>query len=67
MRVRLAVHRYVADDLSLAKAASLAAVSWAQMRDVLLEQGVQLRLGPDSVEEAIEEADVARRGQAGQH
>jgi len=48
LRVSLAVYRYQMEDMSLAKAASLAGVSWAQMRDMLLERGVQPRLGPES-------------------
>lgn len=52
LRVQLAVHRYKTEDISLAKAASLAGVSWAQMRDILVEQGIQPRLGVESLEEA---------------
>lgn len=51
MRVEIAVYRYENEDLSLAKAAQLAGVSWAQMRDILLEKGVQLRLGSDNEDE----------------
>lgn len=51
-RIQLAVHRYQTEDISLAKAASLAGVSWVQMRDILLEKGIQPRLGPETVEEA---------------
>jgi predicted HTH domain antitoxin len=59
-RIRLAIYRYQTEGLSLAKAASLAGVSWAQMKDMLTEQGVQLRLGPDGMEEALEEVDALR-------
>lgn len=38
-------HGLATEDISLAKAASLAGVSWAQMRDILVEQGIQPRLG----------------------
>ena len=41
LRIRLAVHRYQTEEISLAKAASLAGVSWAQMKDILLEHGIQ--------------------------
>ncbi len=61
VRIRLAVHRYRTEDMSLAKAASLAGVSWAQMRDVLLERGVQPRLGPETLEEAFDEVAAVRR------
>lgn len=60
LRVQLAVHRYQVEELSLAKAASLAGVSWAQMRDILIEQGVQPRLGPESVEDALAEVQSLR-------
>jgi predicted HTH domain antitoxin len=41
LRIQLAIHRYQEEELSLAKAAELAGVSWAQMRDILLEQGIE--------------------------
>jgi predicted HTH domain antitoxin len=60
LRIQLAIHRYHAENLSLAKAASLAGVSWAQMKDILLERGVQPRLGPETLEEAETEAQSLR-------
>lgn len=60
LRVQLAVHRYQSEEISLAKAASLAGVSWAQMRDIMIEQDVPLRLGPETAEEAIEEVQTLR-------
>ena len=39
LRIQLAIHRYQTEKLSLAKAASLAGVGWAQMKDILLELG----------------------------
>jgi len=60
LRVQLAVYRYQAEGLSLAKAASLAGVSWAQMKEILLEQGIQPRLGPETLEEAQQEAETLR-------
>jgi predicted HTH domain antitoxin len=59
-RVNVAVCRYQAEGLSLAKAADLAGVSWAQMREILLEKGVQPRLGPETLEEAEGEAQALR-------
>ncbi len=35
-RIRLAVHRYESQEISLARAAELAGVSWDQMREILL-------------------------------
>src|SRR5262245_26005458 len=59
-RVEVAVHRYLTEGLSLAKAADLAGVSWAQMREILVEKGIQPRLGPEALQEAEEEARVLR-------
>ena len=60
MRIQLAVHRYQTEEISLAKAASLAGVSWAQMKDILVERGIQPRLGPETIEEAEEEVRALR-------
>jgi len=60
LRVQLAIHRYQTEQISLAKAASLAGVSWAQMRDILLEHGIQPRLGPGTVEAAEREVQAQR-------
>jgi len=61
LRVRVAVHRYRTGDTSLARAAYLAGMSWQQMREVLEAQGVALRLGPESREEAEAEVNALRR------
>jgi predicted HTH domain antitoxin len=61
LRVQLAVHRYQAESISLARAARLAGVSWAQMRDILLERGVRPRLGPETVADAEREVATLRR------
>lgn len=55
VKIQLAVYRYQLEELSLARAASLAGVSWAQMREILVEKGIQPRLGPETVEEARNE------------
>ena len=59
-RIQLAIHRYQSEEISLAKAAHLAGVSWEQMREILLEKGVQPRLGPESIEEAEDEVRTLR-------
>ncbi len=56
LRVQLAVHRYQTEEISLAKAASLAGVSWAQMKEILREQGIQPHLGPETLDDA--QADI---------
>lgn len=60
LRIQLAIHRYQTEEISLAKVASLAGVSWAQMRDILLERGIQPRLGPETLEEAEREVQALR-------
>ncbi len=57
-RIKLAVYRYRTEQVSLARAAALAGVSWAEMREILLEEGVLLRLGPETVAEARHEVQV---------
>ena len=61
LRLEVAVHRYRTEDISLAKAAELAGVSWQRMREVLLSRGIQPRLGPESEQEALEEVEALRR------
>jgi predicted HTH domain antitoxin len=60
LRIQLAIHRYQEEEISLAKAASLAGVSWAQMREILQEKGIQPHLGPETEEEAQEEVKQLR-------
>ena len=60
LRIQLAIHRYQTEEISLAKAASLAGVSWAQMKDILVERGIQPRLGPETIVEAEEEVEALR-------
>ena len=60
LRVRLAIHRYQTEEISLAKAASLAGVSWAQMKDILVVHGIQPRLGPGTLEDAEQEVRALR-------
>ena len=60
LRIQLAVHRYQSEEISLAKAATLAGVSWAQMKDILLEKGIQPRLGAETIEDAQQEVEALR-------
>jgi predicted HTH domain antitoxin len=61
LKIQLAVYRYQKGEVSLAKAASLAGISWIQMKDVLTEQGIPLRLGPETIEEAKNEVESLRK------
>jgi predicted HTH domain antitoxin len=60
LRINLAVHRYQNELISLAQAASEAGVSWAHMREILLERGIQPHLGPETLEDAEREIEVLR-------
>jgi predicted HTH domain antitoxin len=61
LRLELAIHRYRSEEISLAKAAALAGVSWERMREILLSRGVQPRLGPETEDEAYEEIRAMER------
>ena len=71
LRVEPAIHRYETEDISLAQAAHLAGVSFDRMKTLMVERGVQLRLGPADEAEARQEivdlgwiVDGARNDQA---
>ncbi|WP_219857130.1 UPF0175 family protein [Candidatus Hakubella thermalkaliphila] len=66
LRLELAVYWYQTEDISLGKAANLAGVSFEQMKEVLRSRGIQLRLGPETREEALEEVATLRRHLRGQ-
>lgn len=61
LRLELAIYRYRNEEVSLAKAAALAGVSWERMREILLSRGVQPHLGPETEEEAYEEIQAMER------
>ena len=63
LRLEIAVYRYRAEDISLAKAAALAGVSWERMREILLSRAVQLRLGSETEAEARQEIETLERCQ----
>ncbi len=60
LRLDLAIHRYQTEQISLAKAAALGGVSWPEMKEVLLERGIQPRLSPETIEEARAEVQTLR-------
>ena len=61
LRLELAIHRYRAKEISLAKAASLAGVSWERMREILVSRGIQPYLGPETEQEAHDEVQAMER------
>jgi predicted HTH domain antitoxin len=58
LRLDWAVYQYQTSDISLTKAAALAGVCFDRMKEVLVQRGVQPRLGPETVAEAREEMQV---------
>ena len=60
VRIRLAVHRYAPEGLSVEKAASLAGVGWAQLQDILVAQHVHPRRGGDTTDEAEQDVQTLR-------
>ena len=61
LRIQLALYRYQQEGVSLAKAAFLAGVSWAHMKQIMLERGIQPRLGPETLAEAEQEVESLRQ------
>ena len=61
LRVELAIHRYQTEEISLAKAAHLAGLSFDRMKALLVQRGIQPRLGPADEAEAHEEIATMER------
>ncbi|NCO37678.1 MAG: hypothetical protein AUJ96_07245 [Armatimonadetes bacterium CG2_30_66_41] len=61
LRVELALRRYVAEDLSVGKTAHLAGLSFDRTKELLVQRGIEPRLGPDTVEDAREEIAALER------
>jgi predicted HTH domain antitoxin len=61
LRVELAIHRYQTEEISLAKAAHLAGLSFDRMKALLVQRGIQPRLGPADEAEARQEIAAMER------
>lgn len=59
-RIALIVEMYKRKEISLGKASQLLGVSYPEMVDILGAMGVEIRIGPKSIEEAEEDLEVAR-------
>jgi predicted HTH domain antitoxin len=55
-KIRMVVSAYKAGDISLGKAAALLGVSQEEMKDILREASVDIYLGPQTVQELVEDA-----------
>lgn len=64
VRIDVAVYRYRVEELSVAKAAALAGVSFDRMKEILNERGVLLRLGPETIADAKAEVEALRKMRA---
>jgi len=59
-RIAAAVSLYADEAITLGTAARLAGVDRFEMRDILREEGVELRIGPEDMADARSEIDTAR-------
>ena len=56
MRQQMIVSAYTAGDISLGKAAELMGVSHEEMKDILVESGVEIHLGPRTAAGVLQDA-----------
>ena len=61
LRLKLAIHRYQTEEISIGKAAEIAGVCWEDMKRILIKNGIRPRLGPETIEEAREEVLSTRK------
>jgi len=59
-RIAAAVSLYDDEEISLGTAARLAGVTRFEMRDILREDGIELRVGPKDMDAASDEIETAR-------
>jgi predicted HTH domain antitoxin len=59
-RIAAAVSLYEDEKITLGTAARLADINRFEMRDILRQEGVELRLGPEDMAAARDEIDAAR-------
>jgi predicted HTH domain antitoxin len=58
LRIEWAIHQYQTEAISLAKAAAIAGLSFDRLKTLLVERGIQPRLGAETISEAKEEINV---------
>ena len=63
LRIDWAVYQYQTHDISLAKAAALANVCYDRMKEILVQRGIQPRLGPETIAEARQELKVVEQAE----
>jgi predicted HTH domain antitoxin len=60
-RMKLALYRYQHEEISIGKAAQIAGVCWEDMKENLVENGINPRFAPRTIEEARKDYYVARK------
>jgi predicted HTH domain antitoxin len=60
LRLDWAIYQYQTEEISLAKAATIASVSFDRMKEILVGRGIQPRLGPETIAEARQEMEVRK-------
>lgn len=61
LRLELVIQRYRTGEISLAKAAALAGISWERMREIVSSRGIRLHLGLETEKEVDEEMQAMER------
>ncbi len=61
LRVELALNRYQTEDISLAKAAQVAGLSFDSFKALLVQRSIQPRLGPVDEQDARKEIATLER------
>jgi predicted HTH domain antitoxin len=61
LRLDWAIYQYRSGEISLARAAALAGISFDQMKETLVQRGIQPALGPASIQEARQEYEVIKK------
>jgi predicted HTH domain antitoxin len=56
IRMQMLVRAYEAGEISLGKTAELLGVSQEEAKDILIENGAQVHLGPHSIDELLRDA-----------
>ena len=61
LRLDWAVYQYRTQQISLARGAALAGVSFDRFKEILIKRGVHPKLGPESLDEAKHELKVIEK------
>ena len=59
-RIEIAVRLYTDGKISLGKAAELAGISFDEMKEVLVQRGVEPKLGIETIREAVDDIDALK-------